>query len=67
MRDCVIHLAGTGDHGFERRMNLGFPLIAKARTSCCSDVHNCSVQGLRLGGAHAFTKPDLICLHILAG
>ncbi|CAL8468337.1 g7877 [Coccomyxa elongata] len=29
MRDCVVHLAGTGDHGFERRMNLGFPLIAK--------------------------------------
>jgi hypothetical protein len=28
-RDCVVHLAGTGDHGFERRMNLGFPLIAK--------------------------------------
>ncbi len=33
MRDCVVHLAGTGDHGFERRMNLGFPLITKARTS----------------------------------
>ena len=34
-RDCVVHLAGTGDHGFERRMNLGFPLIAKVpwRTS----------------------------------
>lgn len=28
--DLVVHLAGTGDHGFERRMHLGFPLIAKA-------------------------------------
>ena len=24
---CVIHLAGTGDHGFERRMRLGAPLL----------------------------------------
>jgi hypothetical protein len=25
--DCVVHLAGTGDHGFVRRMNLGSPLL----------------------------------------
>ena len=25
--DCVVHLAGTGDHGFARRMNLGSPLL----------------------------------------
>ena len=25
--DLVVHLAGTGDHGFERRLHLGFPLI----------------------------------------
>lgn len=24
---CVLHLAGTGDHGFTRRMNLGFELL----------------------------------------
>lgn len=27
--DCVLHLAGTGDHGFSRRTHLAFPLIAK--------------------------------------
>lgn len=25
--DCVVHLAGTGDHGFERRLTLGLPLL----------------------------------------
>ncbi len=25
--DLVVHLAGTGDHGFERRLHLGLPLI----------------------------------------
>ncbi len=25
--DLVVHLAGTGDHGFDRRLHLGFPLI----------------------------------------
>ncbi|KAJ7563659.1 hypothetical protein O6H91_03G119300 [Diphasiastrum complanatum] len=24
---CVVHLAGTGDHGFERRLRLGAPLL----------------------------------------
>ncbi|EFJ06660.1 hypothetical protein SELMODRAFT_236489 [Selaginella moellendorffii] len=24
---CVVHLAGTGDHGFERRLRLGGPLL----------------------------------------
>lgn len=24
---CVLHLAGTGDHGFQRRLELGFPLL----------------------------------------
>ncbi|MEW5305050.1 MAG: hypothetical protein WDW36_007615 [Sanguina aurantia] len=24
---CVLHLAGTGDHGFQRRIELGFPLL----------------------------------------
>ncbi|MCO5608097.1 hypothetical protein L7F22_062303 [Adiantum nelumboides] len=24
---CVIHLAGTGDHGFQRRLKLGAPLL----------------------------------------
>ena len=27
--DCVVHLAGTGDHHFERRMQLGSPLLRK--------------------------------------
>ena len=27
--DCVVHLAGTGDHRFERRMQLGSPLLQK--------------------------------------
>ncbi|KAG0620914.1 hypothetical protein M758_4G254400 [Ceratodon purpureus] len=26
---CVVHLAGTGDHGFDRRMRLGAPLLKK--------------------------------------
>ena len=29
--DLVVHLAGTGDHGFERRLHLGFPLIKQVR------------------------------------
>eukprot|EP00897_Mesotaenium_endlicherianum_P006420 jgi/Mesen1/5806/ME000293S04958 len=24
---CVVHLAGTGDHGFERRLSIGAPLL----------------------------------------
>ncbi|KAK9820289.1 hypothetical protein WJX72_008631 [[Myrmecia] bisecta] len=28
-RACVVHLAGTGDHHFTRRLNLGFPLLAQ--------------------------------------
>ena len=31
---CVVHLAGTGDHGFERRMRLGGPLLEKVATAC---------------------------------
>ena len=30
--DLVVHLAGTGDHGFERRLHLGFPLIKQVCT-----------------------------------
>lgn len=26
---CVLHLAGTGDHGFARRMRMGQPLLAQ--------------------------------------
>lgn len=26
---CVLHLAGTGDHTWNRRMNLGGPLVQK--------------------------------------
>lgn len=26
---CVVHLAGTGDHGFDRRLRLGAPLLEK--------------------------------------
>lgn len=26
---CVVHLAGTGDHGFARRLRLGEPLLQK--------------------------------------
>lgn len=29
--DLVVHLAGTGDHGFKRRLHLGFPLIKQVR------------------------------------
>ena len=29
---CVMHLAGTGDHGFERRLRLGAPLLSKVST-----------------------------------
>ncbi len=29
--DLVVHLAGTGDHGFERRLHLGFPLIKQVK------------------------------------
>ncbi len=28
-RACVVHLAGTGDFAHERRLNLGFPLVAQ--------------------------------------
>ncbi len=31
--DCVVHLAGTGDHGFQRRMQLGAPLLSKVCTA----------------------------------
>ena len=37
--DLVVHLAGTGDHGFERRLHLGFPLVKQVcppRTTCMS-------------------------------
>ncbi len=30
-RACVLHLAGTGDFGHERRLNLGLPLVAQVR------------------------------------
>ena len=30
---CTIHLAATGDHGFRRRLRLGFPLLK--HVSCC--------------------------------
>lgn len=26
--DCILHLAGTGDHGFDRRLSLGLPLLS---------------------------------------
>lgn len=42
--DCVVHLAGTGDHGFERRTHLGLPLIAKVFTHFdLSHLHLCTL------------------------
>ena len=40
--DLVVHLAGTGDHGFERRLHLGFPLIKQVR--CMSLVGQSTVR-----------------------
>lgn len=42
--DLVIHLAGTGDHGFERRLHLGFPLIKQVvfSSDTLGTVHYCA-------------------------
>jgi len=55
--DLVIHLAGTGDHGFERRLHLGFPLIKQVlfrrdtlgAVYCCSDLGGCLIVGVTKG------------------
>lgn len=32
---CVLHLAGTGDHTWHRRLNLGGPLLQQACLPSC--------------------------------
>ena len=39
--DLVVHLAGTGDHGFERRLHLGFPLIKQVLAPRLQDLRAC--------------------------
>lgn len=34
-RACVLHLAGTGDHSWNRRLHLGGPLLQKVSQSWC--------------------------------
>ena len=37
---CVLHLAGTGDHTWHRRLNLGGPLLQQVcLPSCCVVFH----------------------------
>ena len=40
--DLVVHLAGTGDHGFERRLHLGFPLVKQV---CPPRITRMSLRG----------------------
>lgn len=43
-RACVLHLAGTGDHTWNRRLHLGGPLVQKVSQSWCFylRIHNTS-------------------------
>ncbi len=59
--DLVIHLAGTGDHGFERRLHLGFPLIKQVlfRRDTLGAVHRCSdLGGCLIGVTKGMTQGE---------
>lgn len=32
---CVLHLPGTGDHGFKRRLHIGHDLLQHVRGTVC--------------------------------
>ena len=53
--DLVVHLAGTGDHGFERRLHLGFPLIKQVcpHPKFQDHSHVPAGSGWRRGSRHA--------------
>ena len=37
---CVIHLAGTGDHGYSRRMRMAEPLLKEVSSPTSSRVED---------------------------
>ena len=64
--DLVVHLAGTGDHGFERRLHLGFPLI-KQVTPTSFTAQQCAATQARRHGRPSATRMQGFWLGVTDG